>query len=102
MANTGWVSARRDSILATDYKNPKTHAELGWISTIVETWDAQAPDVNDYLHFNSAAFGKLYEQMTIIGHENAIKKRTPAETVKEWDKKFSRLQKKFGKLPVNK
>jgi hypothetical protein len=32
--------------------------------------------VNNYLHFNSAAFGKIYEMMTIIGHENAIGKRT--------------------------
>ena len=76
------------------------YAQLGWIPTIVETWDVQAPDVNNYLHFNSAAFGKLYEVMTIVGHENAIKKRTPAGSVKEWDKKFSRSQKKFGKLPV--
>jgi maltose-binding protein MalE len=100
MAKTGWVSARRDSIMATDYKNPKMYAQLGWIPTIVETWDAQAPDVENYLHFNSAGFGKLYEVMTIVGHENAIKNRTPAGTVTEWDKKFSRIQKKFGKLPV--
>jgi hypothetical protein len=100
MAKTGWVSARRDSIMATDYKNPAMHAQLGWIPTIVKTWDAQAPDVESYLHFNSAAFGKLYEVMTIIGHENAIKKRTPAGSVKEWGKKFGRIQKKFGKLPV--
>jgi hypothetical protein len=88
--------------MATDYKNPAKHAELGWIDTIVKTWDSQAPDVENYLHFNSAAFGKLYEVMTIIGHENAIKKRTPQESVEEWDKKFSRIQKKFGKLPVDK
>jgi multiple sugar transport system substrate-binding protein len=100
MAETGWASVRRDVLEDPQYKDPKWKKPLGWIPPVLETWEAQAPDIDSYLHFNSAAFGKLYEVMTIVGHENAIKKRTPADSVKEWDKKFGRIQKKFGKLPV--
>jgi hypothetical protein len=69
---------------------------------ILKTWKDQLPDVNTYLHFNSAAFGKIYAMMTIIGHENAIGERSAKESTKKWVKTFTKIQKKFGKLPVEK
>lgn len=100
MAETGWASVRRDVLEDQQYRDPKWYGKMGWIPPILKTWDAQLPDVDDYLHFNSAAFGKIYEMMTIIGHENAIKKRSPKGSVDEWVKQFTKIQKKFGRLPV--
>jgi multiple sugar transport system substrate-binding protein len=102
MLETGWASVRTDVLTDPKWKDPKYNKPCGWIPPVLATWKAQAPDVNDYLHFNSAAFGKLYEEMTIICHENAIKKRTPEESTKEWVQKFGRIQRKFGQLPVEK
>ncbi len=100
MAEGGWVSVRRDVLEDPQYRDPKWHRQFGWTRPTLQTWDEQLEDVDDYLHFNSAAFGKLYEMMTIIGHENAIQQRTPAEGVKEWVRVFTELQTKHGKLPV--
>ncbi len=100
MAEGGWVSVRRDVLEDPQYRDPKWHRQFGWVPASLQTWDEQQRDVNDYLHFNSAAFGKLYEMMTIIGHENAIGKRSPEESTEKWVKTFNKIQKKFGKLPV--
>jgi len=100
MAETGWASVRTDVLKNPEYKAAKWYGKMGWIPPVLKTWKEQLPDVNDYLHFNSAAFGKIYEMMTIIGHENAIGKRTPAESTKKWVKTFTKIQKKFGELPV--
>jgi len=51
--------------------------------------------VDDYLHFNSRAFGKLYEQMTIIAHENATGTKTPAESVEAWKRALKRFQNRY-------
>ena len=56
--------------------------------------------VNDYIHFNSAAMGKIYEMQIIELHNAAIKKYTPEECVKVVTKKTMQLQKKFGQLPI--
>jgi multiple sugar transport system substrate-binding protein len=100
MAEGGWVSVRRDVLENPEYKDPKWHRQFGWVPASLQTWDEQLPDVNDYLHFNSTAFGKLYEMMTIICHENAIKTRTPKESTELWVKTFKEIQTKYGKLPV--
>jgi multiple sugar transport system substrate-binding protein len=100
MAETGWASVRRDVLEDPKYKDPVWYEKCGWMPVILKTWTEQFPDVNTYLHFNSAAFGKIYEMMTIIGHENAIGKRTAEESTNEWVKTFTELQNKFGKVPV--
>lgn len=82
------------------YLDPALHDTLGWIPTMLETWDYQLPYVNNYLHFNSAAFGKIYDYMTELCHDVARGALTPEEGVEEWVKTFTELQTKFGKLPV--
>ncbi len=98
----GWASVRTDVLEDPKYQLPEWYNKTGWIPVVLTTWKEQLPDVNSYLHFNSAAFGKLYEMMTIISHENAIGKRSAKETTKKWVKTFNKVQKKFGKLPVEK
>jgi multiple sugar transport system substrate-binding protein len=56
--------------------------------------------VNDYIHFNSAAMGKIYEMQIVELHNAAIKKYTPEECVAVVTKKTMALQKKFGQLPI--
>ena len=100
MIEGGWagtnitVLGEPDKTIATNY------ASFGWIPPTLSQWQDQLPDVDDYLHFNSSAFGKIYEQMTIIGHENATSVTTPEESLAAWEKFFSQLQKKFGDLPT--
>lgn len=100
MCNGGWATPRVDVLELPKYREPKYHATLGWIPSILETFKSQASDANDYLHFNSSAFGKLYDQMMVVSHENAVKKRTPKESVQEWIKQFTEIQTKYGDLPV--
>ncbi len=103
MAEQGWCSARRDSIeaaVAEADDSDASYKAFGWIKPTIETWDAQLPDVDSYLHFNSKAFGKLYEEMTIIGHENATKVKSPAESVEAWQAAFNRLQGRFDDAGV--
>ena len=56
--------------------------------------------VNDYIHFNSSAMGKIYEMQIIELHNGAIGKYTPEECIKVITKKTMALQKKFGQLPI--
>jgi multiple sugar transport system substrate-binding protein len=102
MLEKGWASVRTDVLSDPKYQSAEMFAKTGWVPVILETWKTQKPDVNNYLHFNSKAFGKIYEMMTIIGHENAIGKRTPEESTKHWVKTFRKVQRKFGKLPAEK
>ena len=100
MIEGGWAGTNVDVLSENDKTISKKYKEYGWIKPTIDQWSVQAPDINDYLHFNSTAFGKLYEQMTTIGHENATKKTTPDESVAAWVKSFTQLQKKYGDLPV--
>jgi len=96
----GFIPSRRDVVEEPMYLDPALHDTLGWIPTMLETWDYQLPYVNNYLHFNSAAFGKIYDYMTELCHDVARGALTPEEGVEEWVKTFTELQTKFGKLPV--
>lgn len=96
----GFVPARRDVVEEPMYLDPAQQDTFGWIPTMLETWDYQLPYVNNYLHFNSSAFGKIYDYMTELCHDVARGALTPEEGVEEWVKTFTELQTKFGKLPV--
>jgi len=96
----GFVPARRDVVEEPMYRNPELHAKTGWIPTMLYTWDYQYPFVNNYLHFNSSAFGKIYDYMTELCHNVARGALTPQQGVDKWVKTFTELQTKFGKLPV--
>lgn len=100
MIETGWAGTNLDVLSGADKTVATKYKEYGWIPPTLQEWKAQAGDVDDYLHFNSSAFGKIYEQMTIIGHENATGVTTPEESVAAWVKAFKRLQEKYGELPV--
>lgn len=99
MINAGWAGTRTDVLTEADKINA-VEKQFGWIPSTVMQWRDQSYAINDYLHFNSDAFGKIYDQMTIIGHENATGVRTPGESVALWVKQFSKLQAKYGTLPV--
>ena len=96
----GFVPSRRDVVEDPKYRDPAQHEKLGWIPTMLETWDYQYPYAHNYLHFNSAAFGKIYDYMTELCHNVASGALTPEQGVEEWVKTFTELQTKFGKLPV--
>lgn len=100
MADAGWATPRVDVLMRPEYAAPKYHKSLGWIPSVLLAFERQNVAINDYLDFNSAAFGKLYDEMMIVAHENAVGKRTPKESVNEWVKRFNEIQTKFGKLPV--
>lgn len=100
MIEGGWVGTNISVLSEPDKTVETNYSSYGWIPPTLESWKVQLPDVNDYLHFNSSAFGKIYEQMTIIGHENATKVTTPEESLAAWEKAFNSLQSKFGDLPV--
>jgi len=100
MIEGGWAGTNATVLSQPDKTVDTNYSAYGWIPPTLAQWDAQLPDVNDYLHFNSSAFGKIYEQMTIIGHENATGVTTPDESLAAWEKAMGALQKKFGELPV--
>ncbi len=100
MIEGGWAGTNVDVLSGPDKTVETNYAAYGWIPPTLVQWKAQEADVDDYLHFNSAAFGKIYEQMTIIGHENATGVTDPDESLAAWETSFQRLQKKFGELPV--
>ncbi len=100
MIDGGWAGTSSTALSEPDKTIENNYKSYGWIQPTLEQWQVQHQDVNGYLHFNSSAFGKLYEQMTIIGHENAIGETTPEESLKAWEKSFRKLQRKFGDLPA--
>ncbi len=101
MIEGGWAGTNVDVLSEPDKTIANNYSAYGWIQPTLRQWQIQSPDIDNYLHFNSAAFGKLYEQMTIIGHENATGITTPDESLAAWEKAFSRLQRKYGELPAN-
>lgn len=100
MIETGWAGPNVTALSEFSKVVETNYSSYGWIPSILAQWKDQLPDVNDYLHFNSAAFGKIYDQMTIIGHENATGVTTPEQSLAAWEEAFGRLQAKFGELPA--
>jgi len=93
---------RRDVLEDPKYQTEKWRNRVGRLAKIcVKQWDYQYPFVKDYMWFNSAAGGKIYEQQIIILHDGATGKLTPDETVKKLTKTTLKLQRKFGELPVS-
>ena len=79
------------------YKSPRTARYLPWANKCLDT---HLPYVDNYVHFNSNAMGKLYEEQIILCHEVMTGEKTAKEAVEKWVKVFTELQKKFGDLPV--
>jgi len=96
----GFIPSRRDIVEEPRYKKPEMHRKTGWVPAMLKTWDYQYQFVNNYLHFNSSAFGKIYDYMTELCHNVARGALTPKQGVEEWVKTFTELQTKFGELPV--
>ncbi len=98
----GFPGVRIDIMGDPKYQNdPKWKKPIGdraYINSLA--LQVQNNYVNDYIHFNSAAMGKIYEMQIIELHNAAIKKYTPEECVKVITKKTMQLQKKFGQLPI--
>jgi multiple sugar transport system substrate-binding protein len=98
----GFPGVRIDIMGDPKYQNdPKWKKPIGdraYINSLALS--VQNNYVNDYIHFNSAAMGKIYEMQIIELHNAAIKKYTPEECVKVITAKTIKLQKKFGRLPI--
>ena len=76
------------------------HEALGYIEAQRITSEAQFADINNYIHFNSEAAGRVYDLMTNIFHENAIGERTPEETVNEWGRRVVEILNRYGSVPA--
>jgi len=87
-----------DPMYQEDPKWKKPIGDRAYINSLA--LQVQNNYVNDYIHFNSAAMGKIYEMQIVELHNAAIKKYTPEECVDVITKKTMALQKKFGQLPI--
>jgi len=98
----GGLSGIRRDVL----DDPKYQTEEWWnkvgrrAAANTKAWDSQLLYVDGYMHFNSSAMGKIYEQQIIVMHDAAIGKPTPDEAVKEMTKQIIKLQRKFGELSI--
>jgi multiple sugar transport system substrate-binding protein len=97
----GGLTVVREDVM----KNPKYNAPDWRIVKMMgdaqlATFRASEPFVNDYLHFNSAAMGKIYEAQLPICHQGAIGELTPDEFVIRMNEMTMKFQKKFGKVPI--
>ncbi|MDR1801829.1 MAG: extracellular solute-binding protein [Lachnospiraceae bacterium] len=101
----GWPVTRFD-VVESAQANPDVdeatyHEAFGYGEAQIETAEYQTPYINDYLHFNSDAAGKLYDEMTTVFHENAVGVHTPEETVKIWGEKLVDVQNTYGSVPAS-
>lgn len=97
----GLSAVRRDVLDNPKYKSSDWWEKAGRRGAANSAgFKAQRPYVDNYLHFNSVAMGKIYEMQIIELHEAAIGKVTPQEMVERITKDTIKLQKKFGELPI--
>ena len=98
----GLSGIRRDVLDDPKYKTAEWWNKVGRrASANTKAWDSQLPYVDSYIHFNSSAMGKIYEQQIIVMHDAAIGKLPPDEAVREMTRQIMKLQRKFGQLPIS-
>ena len=99
----GWPISRTDVFkdAKANVDPDKYHEALGYGEAQMITAQEQFADINDYIHFNSDAAGKLYDVMTDVFHENAIGMRTPEETADVWGRRFVEVQNAYGSVPAS-
>ena len=93
----GWPISRFDVLrdAKENLDEASYHEAFGYGEVQMETAAAQLDDINDYIHFNSAAAGKLYDIMTDLFHENANGIKTPEQVADEWGSKFVEIQNQY-------
>ena len=100
----GWPVTRfdviRDAMNDPNITPEQFHEALGYGVAQMVTAEFQFADIDDYVHFNSDAAGKLYDEMTNVFHENATGVRSPEETVRQWGAKLLETQNTYGTLPA--
>ncbi|GAI78109.1 unnamed protein product, partial [marine sediment metagenome] len=97
----GWSGIRMDVYEDPKYQDPEWDKLIGLRGRMLkEVWDMMEPYVNDFIHFNSSAMGKIYEMQIIICHEAVTGKTTIDEGVKKMTEITIELQRKFGSLPI--
>ena len=74
----------------------RQNAKLDMLFSTTETADA----MDDYIWFNSAAGGKIYEMTIIVCHEAMTGGRTIDDAADEIVKQMVFLQTRHGELPV--
>lgn len=97
----GWSGIRMDVYEDPMYEKPEWDKLIGIRGRMLkQVWDMMEPYVNDIIHFNSDAMGKIYEQQIIICHEAATGITTIDEGVRKMTDTTLELQRKFGTLPI--
>ena len=97
----GWSGIRMDVYNDPKYQKPEWDKLIGNRGRMCkEEWDMMAPYVNNIIHFNSDAMGKIYEEQIIICHEAVTGKTTIDEGVKRMTASTIDLQKRFGTIPI--
>jgi multiple sugar transport system substrate-binding protein len=101
LIETGWSGIRMDVYDDPKYQDPKWDKLVGQRARMCkEEWDMMEPYVNNFIHFNSDAMGKIYEEQIIICHEAATGQTTIDEGVKRMTETTIDLQKRFGTIPI--
>jgi ABC-type glycerol-3-phosphate transport system substrate-binding protein len=102
LTETGWSAIRMDVYDDPKYDAPEWQNLVEKRATICsESWDALEPLVNDILHFNSDAMGKIYEEQIIICHDAVTGQITVEEAVRQLTETTIDLQTKFGTVPIS-
>lgn len=101
LIETGWSGIRMDVYEDPKYQSADWDKLIGLRGRMVkEVWDMMDPYVNDIIHFNSDAMGKIYEEQIIICHEAVTGTTTIDEGVKRMTETTIDLQTRFGTVPI--
>jgi len=79
------------------YEAPRKARYAPWVNKVLNN---HKPVINDYIHFNSAAMGKLYEEQIRICHEVAVGEKTSKQAVDEWVRVLKEMQQLYGRVPL--
>jgi len=102
IVESGLAGVRTDVNSLPQYREDKWWRNVGKRAACQRAaWADQEKYVNDYLHFNSCAMGKIYEAQNIQGHEAAIGNITPDQFVDNMIKEMVTFETKFGNLPIS-
>jgi len=101
LIETGWSGIRMDVYEDPKFQDPEWDKLVGIRGRMLgEVWDMMEPYVNNIIHFNSDAMGKIYEEQIIICHEAATGVTTIDEGVKRMTDTTVDLQTRFGTVPI--
>ena len=103
MKEGGQLSTRTDVIGSDQWQNEENRYPLGELCDyLLESWENQAPHVDDYWYFNTQAGGKVYEMQMNMFNKPMSGELTVEETVEGVVEKTLELTSKFDKkVPIS-